>query len=148
VVDQAMNKLSGATVTVTSKKGQSYSVIYEGGGAETSATGKFYIPNVVSGDVVKIVVTLPGYTFTDTYMDSFAPSVTAKYIRGAVVKGDLNSDGVVNLADAILALKFFAGENPGGIRANYATSGADVNGDNVLGIEELIFIMQTIAGLR
>ena len=83
VVDQlTMNPLSGATVAVVSKKGQSYTAVYEGGGGATSGTGKFYIPNVLAGDTVKIDVTLAGYAFTTTYMDAFASAATAKYLRG------------------------------------------------------------------
>ncbi|MCX7634523.1 MAG: dockerin type I domain-containing protein, partial [Syntrophales bacterium] len=66
----------------------------------------------------------------------------------AVLKGDLNGDGQVNMADAILALQAAAGLNPTGIRSNYATSGADVNGDNKAGIAEVLYIIQTLAGAR
>lgn len=65
-----------------------------------------------------------------------------------VLKGDMNGDSAVNLADAILALRAAAGLNPAGIRANYATSGADVNGDGRVGAAEVIYILQYLSGLR
>lgn len=66
----------------------------------------------------------------------------------AIVIGDLNYDGTVNLADAILALKVVVGMNPAEIRSDYATSGVDVNGDGRIGLAEVIYILQYVAGLR
>jgi parallel beta-helix repeat protein len=57
--------------------------------------------------------------------------------------GDLNGVGGVDLADAIIALKIVAGINVGNIAA-----GADVNSDNKIGLEEVIYILQKVAGLR
>jgi hypothetical protein len=34
------------------------------------------------------------------------------------------------------------------IRADYTSSGADVNGDNKIGLAEVIFILQKVAGMR
>lgn len=81
--DQSLNALSGATVNMTSKSGTAYAVNYEGGGASTSATGRFLAPNILPGDVVKIDVTKAGYTFPSYYLDSFADAATTKYIIGA-----------------------------------------------------------------
>jgi len=66
----------------------------------------------------------------------------------SVLKGDLNGDGRIDLTDARLALEVLAGRYPTGIRANYATSGADVNGDNRIGHHELEYILQFVGGLR
>ena len=63
---------------------------------------------------------------------------------GPVRPGDLNFDGAVDLADAILALQLGAGSTP----SSEVYVAADVNGDGSLGIAEAIFILQTIAGLR
>jgi len=60
----------------------------------------------------------------------------------------VNDDGVVTLADVILALKAIGGLKPTGIRADYATSGADVNGDNKIGLPEVIYILQEVSGMR
>ncbi|MCX6574800.1 MAG: dockerin type I repeat-containing protein, partial [Candidatus Aminicenantes bacterium] len=65
-----------------------------------------------------------------------------------VLKGDINGDGNVNLADAILALQVNAGMAPSGIRSGYAASGADVNGNGKVGEAEAIYILQYVAGLR
>ena len=59
------------------------------------------------------------------------------------VNGDINSDGNVDLNDAILALQVLAGLSPDGIHLS-----ADVNGDGRIGISEVIYIMQKVAGVR
>ena len=63
--------------------------------------------------------------------------------------GNLNGDGTVDLADLIVALQCIAGLNvSGSIRPDYTTSGADVDGDSKVGLEEAISIMQRVSGLR
>ncbi|MDM8554218.1 choice-of-anchor D domain-containing protein [Desulfococcaceae bacterium HSG7] len=66
----------------------------------------------------------------------------------AILKGDLNGDNVVNLADAIIALQVITGYTPTQLRTDYAISGTDVNGDDKVGMEELIYILQKEAELR
>jgi hypothetical protein len=57
--------------------------------------------------------------------------------------GDVNWDGVIDLADAILALKGLLYIESDNIHIN-----ADVNGDDKIGLEEVIFILQGIAEIR
>ncbi len=38
--------------------------------------------------------------------------------------------------------------NRAGIRSDYASSGADVNGDGKIGLAEVIYVLQELAGLR
>ena len=59
------------------------------------------------------------------------------------LKGDLNGDGNVNLADAILALQVLAGLNADEIHLS-----ADVNEDGKIGLAEVIYILQKVADLR
>lgn len=61
----------------------------------------------------------------------------------AFLRGDADSDGDVNLRDAILAIQAISGTNPGIVYV-----AADVNGDNKIGMAEAIYIMQTVAGPR
>jgi len=68
--------------------------------------------------------------------------------KGIKLKGDINADTVVNLADALIVLKAAAGFSDLPIRADYVSSGIDVNGDNKIGTAELIYILQKTAGLR
>jgi len=61
--------------------------------------------------------------------------------------GDINGGGV-GLDDAITALQVISGAGgSAGVRADYATSGADVNGDSKVGLEEVIYILQKLSGL-
>ncbi len=63
-------------------------------------------------------------------------------------KGNIDGTGGITMADLILALQVLAGHSPAGIRTAYADSGADVNGDGRIGIEEVLYIMQVIKGTR
>jgi hypothetical protein len=65
-----------------------------------------------------------------------------------LLKGDMNGDSTVTIVDAILTLKAIGGMNPTGIRADYAASGTDVNGDDKIGLPEVIYILQRVAGMR
>jgi len=56
------------------------------------------------------------------------------------IKGDVNCDNSVDIADAILTLKTLAGMCGCGI-----FTGADVNGDKKIGFEELLYILQDIS---
>jgi hypothetical protein len=61
----------------------------------------------------------------------------------SVVKGDIDGDGKVTLADAIIALQVLLGMDPAGVQIE-----SDVNGDNKIGMEEVVYILQYKAYLR
>ena len=62
--------------------------------------------------------------------------------------GDINNDGNITLADAIIALQTMVGMHPQGLRSDYVTSNADVNGGSKVGLPEVLYILQKAAGLR
>jgi YD repeat-containing protein len=64
------------------------------------------------------------------------------------VKGNINGDDSINLADAILALKVLSGLDPVGIRSDYKASDSDIDGNKKIGPEEVIYILQKVSGLR
>jgi len=66
----------------------------------------------------------------------------------SALKGDLDGDHDVDQSDADLALQVLAGKNPAGLRSDYTTSGADVNGDNRVGPEEAVYILERLGGAR
>jgi len=72
-----------------------------------------------------------------------AKNFTARFL----LIGDVNQDGFVNLADAILVLRVLFGyldyPGPPGIYAN-----AGVNGDGKLRMADVLYILQKAAGLR
>jgi hypothetical protein len=61
-----------------------------------------------------------------------------------IIQGDVNGDRMIDLSDVILTLQFVAGINS----TQPVTMGADVNGDGEIGIEEAIYILGKITGLR
>lgn len=60
----------------------------------------------------------------------------------AMVQGDTNYDGQVNMVDAILNLKVMAG---GSVNGEDVTPRADVNGDGSLGMPETLYIMKELS---
>lgn len=63
--------------------------------------------------------------------------------------GDIDGSETVDLIDALLALQVLGKIDVSGqIRSDYITSGADVNGDGNIGLEEVIYIIQDISWLR
>lgn len=77
---------------------------------------------------------IPSHTFPS--VDADGHTIQAIFERG--VTGDIDGDGDVDMTDALLALKILAGMKPAGIRI------ADVNGDNKISIDEVIFILRKV----
>lgn len=57
--------------------------------------------------------------------------------------GDVDGNGYVTLADAIMALQVAVGMDSAGVHVS-----ADVNADGKIGLSEVIYILQHVAGLR
>ena len=66
-------------------------------------------------------------------------TITAEFGRS----GDIDNDDDVDLADAIAGLKILAGIPPASVNP-----GADVNRDQRIGLEEVIYVLQKVAELR
>lgn len=79
---------------------------------------------------------------TDPYV-TVNISVTAVFAFGTDRDGDIDGDDDVDLADAVSGLKILAGIPPASVNL-----GADVNRDQRIGLEEVIFILQDIAQIR
>jgi hypothetical protein len=68
----------------------------------------------------------------------------AKSVVGMfAVKGDINLDGAVDLADVILVFQVLCRTQPPGIHR-----AADVNNDDRLGVADVIYLLQKAAGMR
>ena len=61
-----------------------------------------------------------------------------------ILSGDINGDDTIDLTDAILANKNAAGIDPG----QNIFIGAGINNDGKIGIEESIYILETLTGMR
>ena len=60
-----------------------------------------------------------------------------------LLKGDLNGDGEVNLADLVLSLQLMAGLSTSDVRWR-----ADINRDGRISLAEAVYILGKTAGLR
>ena len=89
--------------------------------------GYFYIDNLAPGS----------YDFTNSQGGILG-------IERAIIKGDINASGQVDLADAVTALQIVSKITP----ADPVEINADVNGDGAIGLAEAVFCLQKIAGLR
>jgi hypothetical protein len=90
--------------------------------------------NVDRTTTIKAKAFMSGWTASDVTSGTYIFSGTM---------GDLNGNGPADLADAILALKIVGDMAPaaGDVKA-------DVNGDGKIGLQEAIYILQDVAGLR
>jgi hypothetical protein len=60
-----------------------------------------------------------------------------------LMKGDVNGNGIVDLADLVLSLQALTRMSPAGVHR-----GADVNADGQIGLAEALYILGKAAGLR
>ena len=97
------------------------------------------------------VYSTPNFIFLGDDTSSASASIALKSIQhldyARTVNGDMNGNGQLEPADAVLALQVPAGIHSEALAADYAESGADPDGDGVLGLAECLFIMRKIAGL-
>ncbi|MGE0086445.1 MAG: 6-bladed beta-propeller [Desulfococcaceae bacterium] len=76
------------------------------------------------------------------------PIRTTVIQNNARIMGDISGTDNLTLADVVIALKVLAGADTSGlIRADYAASKVDVNGDDTVGMEEAVYILRKVAGL-
>jgi hypothetical protein len=82
-----------------------------------------------------------GWSFWSNTVWGCADGVNYGYIYGT-------ADGAtVWMADAIIAMTVLSGMTST-IHSDYAASGADVDNDGRVGLAAVIFILQTVAGMR
>jgi YD repeat-containing protein len=64
-----------------------------------------------------------------------------------IIRGDVNTDGTVNLMDALVTLRVLSGQSiPSETFSDYVASRGDAA--SPLGLSEVLFILQDIANLR
>lgn len=62
----------------------------------------------------------------------------------SLLKGNLNGDSTIDIADAILGMQMLSRNN----LVSPIYKQADVNGDNIIGLEDIIFIFQIVSEFR
>jgi hypothetical protein len=84
--------------------------------------------------------------FTDTVTITEAETINKNIAMNLIVlKGDVNHDHRVNLIDAILASRVLSCLDTSGETISLL---GDVNGDGKIGMAEVLYILQTVAGMR
>ena len=80
--------------------------------------------------------------------DNMSLPKTTEVVQEMLLKGDVDAIGNVNLIDAMIALKTLAGIDTSDlVRDDYAGSGVDVDGDDKVGVTEVIYILREVADI-
>ncbi len=83
------------------------------------------------------------FSFLCIVFFTFPPDTAAQAQERLFPKGDVNHSENIDLEDMIVTLKILSN-----IPVESVFTGADANGDGVIGMEEAVYIMQILAGLR
>jgi len=85
-----------------------------------------------------------GYLDGDEVAQKTDPTDSKSHLNlSSTTSGDLDCDDNVTLSDTIIALRIVSGIDPPSVFCKN-----DVNGDNKIGLEEVVYILQKVAGLR
>jgi hypothetical protein len=169
-VDIQANTSVDFTVTISDLSGQTdvWAVVTPPGYKPPATVGEFEAPEVTlpTFDLIDEDNGVLDGVFLGTYSDflyngdyrlvfyarnadglvtfSSSTMVTVTGGTSAVKLGDVNDDEIIDLADAILALQVVSGITP----SEDVYYEADVNGDDRIGLEEVIHVIQYLAELR
>jgi len=125
-------------------------------GGESGMTVISPLPAVITPESLsvesdtRITLTLPVPEIPGNYTLRVHKQYENAELPGTVtfpLPGDITGDWRINLPDAVAALKTLSGI-PGNVREDYASAGADVNGDDNVGLAEVIYILRDAAGMR
>ncbi|MCP4107538.1 MAG: hypothetical protein GY749_18675 [Desulfobacteraceae bacterium] len=119
------------------------------------------VVDLASDDGARYKAVYDDFTIAGTYRIAFyamdntglttVPKLTEVLVSNPIShnKGDINGDGNVDLTDIIICLKVLAGTDVAGmIREDYAASGVDADGDWKIGLEDALYILQSMGGLN
>jgi hypothetical protein len=132
--------VTGAAPVLSPVNGVTYTV----GQNDVLAAGNVDIFTEVVGRGIHRYYKVFAYDSAMNYSAASSADAVVPFLK----KGDMNGDASVNIDDAILGLKINTGLYLPGVSWGYALSGADVNNDGKMGLEEVLYILQCIAGLR
>jgi hypothetical protein len=96
--------------------------------------------DVAAGDPIYFTVNKRSNNSCDT--TNWAPTLTFIW---AIQPGDVNADGDITLADALLSQRVACRQD---LIEEYIAVEADVNGDHAIGVAEAVYALQAAAGLR
>jgi uncharacterized delta-60 repeat protein len=108
----------------------------DGGVATTSFFGGAGIQEARAAVLTSSGVVAAGYAMTSTSGDQ--ATALARYRFRAVLRGDANGDGLVNIADAFALLNYLAAGGPA------PQSNSDVNGDGLVDIRDVFYLIDYV----
>lgn len=120
---------------------------------DQSGDGTFWIASLVNGEIqVRHDIVESSYVISIEVKDKGNNSIRQDITNITVSNepsshppGDIDDSGAVDLSDAILALQVGTGITPS---STTIRKEADVNSDGKIGLEEVIYILQKVSGLR
>ena len=128
-----------AEITGTFTKG-----LYFIGASLSSSSGSYQ----VESDQYQLTISCPDADdSTSSIAGLLGIDLSGTFISG-VIPGNVNGDDVTDLTDAIICFQVLSGINSSDIRLKYPTSGTDVNSDGQIGLQEAVYILEHVAGLR
>lgn len=140
------NLVSGCTITATNGTGSSsYNVGAISDGMVTSATNNFYMPDVIvkAGSTIYEGLTPRGVWGYDTSTNTFVPQdITENCAAMLLVKGDVNGDGDVDIADAVCIVNHIVGKP----NTTFVLAATDANGDGDVDIADAVHIVNFVVG--
>ena len=84
------------------------------------------------------------FLISAAYFGNYYTGKAYFFYSDAPVLGDLNGDGALNLTDAIAGLQLITGKEPAGEFG----SRAEVDGDDKIGMAEILYLLGSVAGSR
>lgn len=135
VKDEAGNTVVGpaaSTINHHFPRGLYYISAYLGGYSLNPGTNDRYVLTVTCPDADDSVATIASLLNVDLSGTAF-------------LAADINADGNVDLADAVMSLQVLSQRPPSGIRLDYGWSGVDVDGDGKIGLQETDYILQKVS---
>ncbi len=100
------------------------------------------LPPITAPEEYNMTVDSHGTIYFSGGMASGMSSVNVGIVALGPLRGDIDRNGQVDLADAVLTAKLLVG------LPSQVSSSADINIDGEIGLEEMIFILQRVTGLR
>jgi len=109
----------------------------------TGGDGPYFLKNLIvldmnEGGVSTVYASAPHTT----------EAYTTERFEGFDTTGDVNQDGEVDLADAVIVLQILSGITPEVAVADYVASGMTLDPAKRIGLAEAVYILQTAGGLR
>jgi hypothetical protein len=148
------NNISATSVTINWTTNEASTSQIEYGTSTSYGSVSALDSKSVTSHSVKITGLTPGTVYhyrvksKDTLINEGVSADGTFTTPPPAISGDINSDGYVTVLDAILVLQVSASLHPSDVRPDYVESGADVNGDNKIGLAEVIYILQTVSEIR